>query len=72
MVSGRPGLSARILDIQKAIDHRLGPVLPVLLMHEDQFAQMMRIAHVFGTSLRVPPGEIESARCLRRVISVLE
>ena len=44
MVLGRFGQSDRLLDVQQAVDHRVGPVLLVLLVHEDQFAQMMRVA----------------------------
>ena len=35
MVRGRFGQSDRLLDVQQAVDHRVGPVLLVLLMHED-------------------------------------
>ena len=33
--SGRCGLIDRLFDIQKAVDHLIGPVLLVLLVHED-------------------------------------
>jgi hypothetical protein len=35
MVRGRFEQSDRRLDVQQAVDHRLGPVLLVLLMRED-------------------------------------
>jgi hypothetical protein len=31
MIGDRPGLIDRLLDVQQAVDHRIGPVLPVLL-----------------------------------------
>ena len=34
----------RILDIQKAVDHAIGPLLLVLLVHEDQLPKMVSVA----------------------------
>lgn len=34
MPSGRSGLTDRLLDVQPAIDHRIGPGLVVLFVHE--------------------------------------
>src|SRR3970282_207828 len=48
MVGGRSGLSDRGLDVEQAVDHRVGPSLLVLLVYEDQFAQMMRVAQTVG------------------------
>lgn len=46
MLGDRPGVIDRLRDVQQAVAHRLGPVLPVLLMHEDPFAQLVRGAQV--------------------------
>jgi len=57
MIGDRPGLIDRLLDVQQAVDHSIGPVLPVLLMYEDQFAQMVRVAQAvctFVTEVRLP------------------
>jgi hypothetical protein len=43
MIRGRFGQSHRLLDVQQTVDHRASPRLLVLLMHEDEFAQMMRV-----------------------------
>ena len=44
MIGGVSGLIHDLLDLHQAIDHIFGPVLPVLLMHEDQFTQMVGVA----------------------------
>ena len=44
MVGGLSGLINGIFDFQQTVDHVIGPVLLVLLMHEDQLTQMVCIA----------------------------
>ena len=44
MVRARFGLIDRVFDIQQAVDHEISPVLLVLLMHEEQLAQMVSVA----------------------------
>jgi len=54
MIRGRFGQSHRLLDVQQTVDHRASPRLLVLLMHEDEFAQMMRVteAEIEGSEKR--------------------
>jgi len=33
-----------LFDVEQAVDHAIGPVLLVLLMHEDQFPQVVGVA----------------------------
>ena len=54
MIRGRFVQSHRLLDVQQTVDHRASPRLLVLLMHEDEFAQMMRVteAEIEGSEKR--------------------
>ena len=54
MIRGRFGQSHRLFDVQQTVDHRASPRLLVLLMHEDEFAQMMRVteAEIEGSEKR--------------------